>query len=237
MHHFELSPRLRSVADLVPQGARFADVGTDHAHLPIWLLLHGVIDRAIASDLREGPLENARQSAAHYDVADKITFRRSNGLWGITPEEVDTIAIAGMGGETIAVILEDCDWASAGRHRFILQPMTAHEALRSWLTQNGFSILREVLTREGEAIYLTLLAVPGPSKPLSLAECFVGRQERATVDPLRRDYLEQMILRTDKALAGIQHSRKPNDIMRAVEMRILAKQLGEMEQELTSWQQ
>lgn len=63
MRVYELSPRLQSVADLVPKGARFADVGTDHAYLPVWLVLQGKIDRAVVSDLREGPLNRARQTA------------------------------------------------------------------------------------------------------------------------------------------------------------------------------
>ena len=100
----ELSPRLRSVAELVPHGAHFADVGTDHAYLPVWLILHGVIDKAIASDLRPGPLERARETAEKYSVADRIDFRLCDGLTGLRSEEANAIAIAGMGGETIANI-------------------------------------------------------------------------------------------------------------------------------------
>ena len=60
----ELTPRLRAIAEQVPQGARLADIGTDHGYLPVWLLLAGQIDRAIAADLREGPLKRARETAA-----------------------------------------------------------------------------------------------------------------------------------------------------------------------------
>ena len=101
----ELSPRLRSVAGLVPPGARFADVGTDHAYLPVWLLQQGIIEHALVSDLRPGPLDRARSTAARYGLAERMEFRLCDGLSGIAPAEADTIAIAGMGGETIAAIL------------------------------------------------------------------------------------------------------------------------------------
>ena len=101
MRNMELSPRLRSVAELVPQGAGFADVGTDHAYLPVWLLQRGVIRRAVASDLRRGPLERARLTAEKYGLTDRMDFRLCDGLSGIRPEEADTVAIAGMGGETV----------------------------------------------------------------------------------------------------------------------------------------
>ena len=83
----ELSPRLRSVAGLVPPGARFADVGTDHAYLPVWLLQQGIIEHALVSDLRPGPLDRARSTAARYGLAERMEFRLCDGLSGIAPAE------------------------------------------------------------------------------------------------------------------------------------------------------
>ena len=105
----ELTPRLQGIADQVPYGAAFADIGTDHAYLPVWLLLNGRIQTAIAADLREGPLARARETAAQYSVSDRISFRLCDGLSAVSECEADTIAIAGMGGETIAAILEAAD--------------------------------------------------------------------------------------------------------------------------------
>ena len=127
MRIYELSPRLQSVADLVPEGARLADVGTDHAYLPVWLILQGMIDGAVVSDLRQGPLDRARQNAAHYEVSDKLSFRLCDGLRGVQHHEADTVTIAGMGGETIANILSESPWVGLGSCRLILQPMTAQE--------------------------------------------------------------------------------------------------------------
>ena len=106
----ELSPRLDAIARQVPQGARLADIGTDHGYLPVWLLMRGTIERAIAADLREGPLGRARKTARQYGQSEKISFRLCDGLTDIDPDEVDVITIAGMGGETIATILEAAPW-------------------------------------------------------------------------------------------------------------------------------
>ena len=118
----ELSPRLRSVAGLVPPGARFADVGTDHAYLPVWLLQQGIIEHALVSDLRPGPLDRARSTAARYGLAERMEFRLCDGLSGIAPAEADTIAIAGMGGETIAAILAAAPWVREQGCLLLLRP-------------------------------------------------------------------------------------------------------------------
>ena len=144
----ELSPRLRSVAGLVPPGARFADVGTDHAYLPVWLLQQGIIEHALVSDLRPGPLDRARSTAARYGLAERMEFRLCDGLSGIAPAEADTIAIAGMGGETIAAILAAAPWVREQGCLLLLQPMSAQSALRPWLQRQGYRIEREHLSRE-----------------------------------------------------------------------------------------
>ena len=106
----QLQPRLQCLADLVPQGARLADVGTDHGYLPVWLLQRGRMESAIASDINALPLDHARATAAEYGVTACIDFRLCPGLAKIGSEECDTVAIAGMGGETIIGILEAAPW-------------------------------------------------------------------------------------------------------------------------------
>lgn len=236
MRVYELSPRLQSVAALVPDGAGFADVGTDHAYLPVWLVLQGKIDRAVVSDLREGPLNRARQTAAHYAVEEKLSFRLCDGLAGISPDEADTISIAGMGGETIAEILSAAPWTGQGERRLILQPMTAQEQLRAWLWDHGFRIRQEVLTREGRTIYVTLLAVPGEEGPYTPAEAWAGRQRQGMDAPLRGQYLEKLLRRAEAAAAGVVRSSKPEDAARAKELEEVAAGLRQMREEWNAWQ-
>ena len=121
MRQLELPPRLQKLADWVPEGAQLADVGTDHAYLPVWLTLHGRVTSAIASDLRKGPLDRARETGRTWGVEDRLDFRLGNGLAGICPNEADTIVIAGMGGENIAAILAAAPWTADGRHRLWLK--------------------------------------------------------------------------------------------------------------------
>ena len=146
--HLELTPRLRQIAAWVRQGARLADVGTDHAYLPVWLTLQGRVASAIASDLRRGPLDRAQETGRRYGVGDRITFRLGNGLAAVAPEECDTIVIAGMGGENIAQILAGAPWTADGRHTLLLQPQSRAEALRRFLAEHGYAIAREALVRD-----------------------------------------------------------------------------------------
>lgn len=236
MRIFELSPRLRSVADLVPPNARLADVGTDHAYLPVWLILQGRLDRAIAADLREGPLERARQTAERYGVADRLSFRLCDGLTGISPEEADTIVIAGMGGETIAGILAAAPWTGKDSRRLLLQPMTAHAELRTWLNGHGFSIEQETLVCEDKTLYSTFLVVPGQEASFTPAEAWAGRQTAGTYDPLRGQYLDRLIRRAERALEGLLRSAKAGDAARREEMEEVAAGLRRMKKEWDVWQ-
>ena len=152
MRDFTLTPRLRLLADWVPPGARLADIGTDHAYLPVWLRLHGRAASAIACDLREGPLARARETGRAWG-ADGIDYRLGDGLAVVSPEEADTIVIAGMGGENIAAILARAPWAADGRHTLLLQPQSRAEVLRAFLAENGYAIRREALVKDRGTIY------------------------------------------------------------------------------------
>ena len=159
--HLELTPRLRQIAAWVRQGAHLADVGTDHAYLPVWLTLQGRVASAIASDLRRGPLDRAQETGRRYGVGDRITFRLGNGLAAVAPEECDTIVIAGMGGENIAQILAGAPWTADGRHTLLLQPQSRAEALRRFLAEHGYAIAREALVRDRGFLYPVIEAGAG----------------------------------------------------------------------------
>ena len=100
-----LDKRLQAVASLVPRGSRFADIGTDHAYLPVWLLEQGVIASAVAGDIAAGPCQAARTTVAMHGAADKIAVRQGSGLAVLVPGEVDCIAICGMGVSTVFMLL------------------------------------------------------------------------------------------------------------------------------------
>ena len=211
----ELSPLLAAVAALVPPGARLADIGTDHAYLPVWLILNGRIDRAIAADIRSGPLDHARHTAAEYGLTDKLDFRLCDGLQNIRPEECDTITIAGMGGETMVGVLTQAMWTRQGK-RLILQPQSTQDVLRRFLADHGWRICSEQVVREGERWYPILLVEGGEMAPLSPGEAMAGRPETWIAQPERRDYLAWLLKRTRAQLTGLAQSAKPeNEIRKA----------------------
>ena len=148
-----LDKRLSAVAALVRQGSRLADIGTDHAYLPVHLVQAGVCPSAIASDIGAGPLDAARRTVTENGLTSEIALRLGDGLATVSAGEVEDIAIAGMGGETIVMILEAAPWVQNEGIRLILQPMTRAEDLRRWLLHNGFSVLEEHLIIDGRHLY------------------------------------------------------------------------------------
>ena len=163
----KLDQRLSAVAALVRLGSRLADIGTDHAYLPVWLVQNGVCPAAIAADLRPGPLEAARRHVAAAGLEDRISLRLGDGLAPVFPGEADDIVIAGMGGETIAAILSAADWLADARLRLVLQPMSRAEETRRWLLKNGFSVTEERLVRDGRWLYPVMAAAYTAAPPLT----------------------------------------------------------------------
>lgn len=171
-----LDSRLRLAADFVRPDSRVADIGTDHAHLPVTLVREGRCPSAIASDIRRGPTDNARQNVEQAGLGDVIAVRLGDGLQTVSADEVDDIVIAGMGGETIAAILEDAPWVRNERYRLILQPMTRAERLRAYLFATGFTIDEERVTCVGGHWYTVLcVRYTGVAIEADEARCFVGR--------------------------------------------------------------
>ena len=234
---FSLSPRLQAVADMVPQGAKLADVGTDHGRLPVWLIQHGIVEQAICSDLRPGPLSRAKALAECWQVSDKAVFRLCDGLSGISSPEADVITIAGMGGETIAEILRAARWSNEPGHTYILQAMSGMDGLRRYLSDNEFAICKEVLVEEGETLYVILLAQPGKMRALTEGEIWVGRQDRQMDCPLRNRYLEQELQKLHRAVAGLERSRRPEDVEKKKWYELAAWEVAQMKKEWEEWRQ
>ena len=150
---FQLRPRLALCAGLARPGRPLADIGTDHAYLPIWLLKTGKIPRALACDLNPGPLEAARRHALRYGVGEELRLLLSDGLCKVAPEDADDIVVAGMGGELILRIVEEAPWLCRPEKRLVLQPMSAADKLRLGLRDLGFQILEERAVVDGGKPY------------------------------------------------------------------------------------
>lgn len=212
-NRMHLTPRLRTIMAQVPAGARLADIGTDHALIPAALLRRGIIQTAIASDIRQGPLDSAARTAQQFGLDGQISLRLGAGMCTVQPEEADTIVIAGMGGETIAQILEDDPWALDGEHLLLLQPMTAQPFLRQYLAAHGGVIEKESLCREGKRMY-TVLTVRGGGKPeeKSLPDCCIS--EVLLQDPMAEAYVSRLLEREKKITASLESAahQKPEEL-------------------------
>lgn len=136
--------RLDIILSLIDDGIGTVDVGTDHCYVPVKLYDRGYSGGIIATDINSGPLE-----VAAVNIGDRpVTLMQTDGLDGIDPDSVDTVVIAGMGGDLICSILDRAEWTMDGRYKLILQPMTKSEILRYWLTYNGYSIIGEYFDGE-----------------------------------------------------------------------------------------
>ena len=230
----DLTPRLRMVGKLIPAGVRLTDVGTDHAYLPAALIGEGKIPSAIAADLRQGPLARAKETVRQAGLTGKVAFRLCDGLSGIRPDETDAVAIAGMGGETIAAILSAALWTRERGTPLILQPMSSMPELRGWLQANGFCIEEERLAKEGDTLYTALLVRAGEMPPLSPAELWAGKNNSA---PLRGEWLDMWIARTGRALEGMARSRGEEILPRRRALEEVREGLAQMKEEWEVCQQ
>ncbi len=171
----KLDSRLRTALKYLRRGKKLADIGTDHAYLPIYAVENGYSDSAVASDINEGPTERARINVSAGGLSDKITVLKTDGLNKIDAFAPDDIVIFGMGGELIASIIDAAPWAQAKGKRFILQPMTCADVLRRYLAENGFKTIGETLSEEGGKLYVTICCEIGcEMQKLSHAEAILG---------------------------------------------------------------
>ncbi|MGN0294274.1 MAG: tRNA (adenine(22)-N(1))-methyltransferase [Lachnospiraceae bacterium] len=186
-----LSPRLKKIADFVPDGGVMADVGTDHGHLPIYLVSLHKVTGAIAMDVRPGPLSRAQQAVTVHGLQDRIELRLADGLAALKPGEADTVVIAGMGGPLIRKILEEGKhmWDNVGH--WILSPQSEIGETRHWLEEHGFSILKEDMVLDAGKYYVIMDVARGFMHYDQEYEYVYGRELIRGDHPVLRDFLEQ----------------------------------------------
>jgi len=156
MIDLKLTPRLQIIADTITGCDMLADIGTDHANLPIYLMKKGSVKSAIASDVKKGPIEIAEARIRINRLEDKIQTRLGSGLTILKQNEANIIVIAGMGGMLIADIIEASIEVAKSADTLILQPMLDSERLRAYLLQNNFEITDEELAKEDRKLYEVL---------------------------------------------------------------------------------
>lgn len=190
------------IASLVPPCDSLCDIGTDHAYVAIYLAKKGIARKIIAADIKKGPLMQAEKNIAAFEASDKVETRLSDGFSAIEKGEADCCIIAGMGGETIAEILEN----EKGCKYFVLQMQTAHKELRKYLSTHGYIIKKESVCREGNKMYTALLAIRGEGKKLSETEMEIGPYLIEKTPPLFYDYVRYRLYEIDSILSKMGES-------------------------------
>ncbi|MBQ7896970.1 MAG: SAM-dependent methyltransferase [Clostridia bacterium] len=219
MREKELSRRLHAAFLLVREGRTVADIGTDHAYLPITLVKSGKTDFAYASDIGKGPLARAEENIKKAGLNEKIKTVLTDGA-AVFDTLADEFIIAGMGGELIFDIISRAPFMKNPDIHLVLQPMTKVPALRRLLAENGFNIEKETLVSEDGKVY-TLMSVyfDGKKRELTDYEAVVGDVENADKELLMK-ILEGVIYDLDKKIKG---KNAPEDVALKEKIEALIK--------------
>ena len=162
----ELSKRLQAVADLVTPGMRLADVGTDHAYIPIYLTQNGLVPSAIAMDI-----------ILEHGLDGKIVTRLSDGLVNLKMEEADTMIAAGMGGGLVIHILNEDPAKTRSLKELILQPQSELAKVRRYLEEHRFRIVAEDMVEEDGKYYPMMKVIPTEQKGLYAEGVLAAEEE------------------------------------------------------------
>jgi tRNA (adenine22-N1)-methyltransferase len=222
----KLSERLQAIADMVPNGVTMADIGTDHAYLPIYLVTHEIVTRAIAGDIHQGPYLSAKCAvdAAHLDRI--ISVRLGNGLEVVNLEEAEVVVIAGMGGQNIIDILRSRPDITSTFKRIIVQPMIAAPAVRRWFKNNGWQIVNEQLVKEDDKLYQIIAAEPGEGQSFEPILDEIGPLLWKNRHPLLLLHIEELIDHLRKVLTSMAES---SEAAHSVRYREFVDKLKELE--------
>jgi tRNA (adenine22-N1)-methyltransferase len=201
-----LKGRLKLLADKVAKCNVAADIGTDHAYIPIYLIQHGICKKAIASDVKIGPVKVAEKNIGLYKMSNQIETRLGSGLDTISEKEADTIIIAGMGGTLLSELLNANTKKACAATSLILQPMNDLDVVRKWLYEHKFDIYDEELAAEGEKVYCVMSAkYDGNERHCEEFYLHVGEKLIKKEDPLLSKYCKLKVRQIDRVLGQLEH--------------------------------
>ena len=231
MNAQQLSKRLAKVGEFVPSQARLADIGSDHAYLPVRLMLAKKISYAVCGEVVKGPYESALHQVTLQGLADNITVRLADGLFAIEPnDKIDTITICGMGGTLIKQILLEGKERITGEELLILQPNVGEATLRKYLVANGYTIIAEEILEENKKIYEIIVAKK-LVQPMSLneAQYLFGPLLMQEKSPVFIKKWQRELMQRQRVLQQLQNSAQNHDEKIAelqVEMKLIEEVLA-----------
>lgn len=208
-----------------------ADVGCDHGYLGIYLLQEGLASFVTAMDLRREPLQRAKANASRFGTSRLMRFYVCDGLQALGRGSVDTVVCAGLGGDAIAKILNDCPWSNDKAVTWILQPQTSGNDLRRYLGEHAFSIRREILVQDSGFLYAAMEVRSGGGRPLSPGEQYLSPALLQGNPTLVRAYFERVIQGTRRAVEGIRRAKNPAALQRLNYYETALEELLQMRRE------
>ena len=217
------------VAELVPKSKIAADVGTDHGYLAVWLLQSGRAERVLATDIHEGPLNRAKQTAVEYGLESEIETQLCDGLQFPGAEQAESVIIAGMGGETMISILSAAPWTKQGR-TLVLQPQSKRPELEQWLHENGYTLTDAKLCLDAGKLYLAFVVRGISSGKPQTAEGLLLRNR----DPLLPEFLSLEVQKIEYALMGMEQAERDLTALRA-QLSARLEQLCSYQKEVSQW--
>lgn len=233
-----LSERLMMSLLMVPKGAKVADIGCDHGKSSIWLVQNKISEKQIAMDLREGPLDHARENIAYFGLQEKIECRLSDGIKKLAPGEADTLLICGMGGMLTIEILTARPDVLEKVNTLVLQPQSDIGKVRRFIMERGFVITEERACRETGKFYNAMKAErkstcgEAPENgygtehdpyTYSDADYEFGRLLLQRRDPVLKEFLDHEYNKAKRVLARLKDEDTENSRLRADEYRNIIK--------------
>ena len=220
----QLTPRLEAAVSLIPKGSVIADIGTDHAYIPVYTCETGWCPSAIAADIVPGPLAAARAHVEGAGLQDRIDCRLGDGLTCVESGEADGAVICGMGGSLMIKILQQSYDVWQSFDFVVLQPQSDSGDLRRYLYEKDWHIEDERLVIDDGRLYELLRAVPGKAEALPEWQYELGPVNWQRRNPLLSRKIEILMETKGRILAGLKKSR-----------RDLHVQIEAMEKELSFW--
>lgn len=205
----ELSNRLRAIINEVHYPI-VADIGTDHAYVLINLFLKNKIQKGIACDVKKGPLEKAKENIISFELSNKIQIRLGNGLSVLSPTEVDTAIIAGMGGMLMIDILKQSIEVVKSLKELILQPQLDIDSVRKYLHTIDFQIANETMILEDGKFYTVIRAIQGKESYKKEEEYLFGKILLDRKDKILKEYLCVLLEKQEKLICRLKVSATQN---------------------------
>lgn len=214
----KLSKRLETIASFVPEGCRAADIGTDHAYIPIYLAKHQKAAFVYALDVKKGPLERAQKNIQRHGLEQKITVRQSDGLSMLQKNEADTVIIAGMGGDLLIHILAGRKDLWEEIKTWVLSPQSELSKVRHYLSEHGFLIVTETMVFEDGKYYNVMKVQRGMMDYQKEIYYLYGKLLIESGDPVFKDFLANEKRKLSEILKQLRRVPEENTQKRMAEI-------------------